>query len=136
MRRVLFHVWRLAETVGLRVAPEGPPHAPAESHRKEMDSLLARARAAGNVVDAASLDYPVHELLTHLVEEYGLLLHGTNRTADGAVYAVRRTGFRHEWGNEWLRPSDVTPVLRVLVRPSDFPLREVVRAARAPGAPG
>jgi hypothetical protein len=45
---------------------------------------------------------------------------------DGAVYAVPRDGFRREWGNEWLRSTEVTPVLRVLVRPSDFPLRHDV----------
>ena len=44
----------------------------------------------------------------------------------GAVYAVRRAGFWHEWGNEWLRSTEVTPVLRVLVQPDDFPLRHVV----------
>ena len=44
----------------------------------------------------------------------------------GAVYAVPREGFDREWGNEWLRGSAVKPVLRVLVEPSDFPLREIV----------
>ena len=51
--------------------------------------------------------------------------HGMTWT-HGAVYAVPRDGFWREWGNEWLRSTEVTPVLRVLVRPSDFPLREVV----------
>jgi hypothetical protein len=44
----------------------------------------------------------------------------------GAVYAVVRDGFRREWGNEWLATNDVRPVLRVLVRPSDFPLHHAV----------
>jgi hypothetical protein len=44
----------------------------------------------------------------------------------GAVYAMTRDGFRREWGNEWLATNKVTPVLRVLVRPGDFPLRHAV----------
>jgi hypothetical protein len=169
-----------------------------------MDQLVAQARAEGGVIDSFTTDVPAHELLTHLVVQHGLLLHGSNNTeldvleprpardfgtqvdvvvaaddgiwplfyavvarervqgvftacthlgrapwlrrlyvfrvfgADphdeatwtrGAVYAVARAGFWHEWGNEWLRDSDVTPVLRVLVRPSDFPLRHVVAGA-------
>ena len=50
---------------------------------------------------------------------------GTTWT-NGAVYALPRAGFRREWGNEWLRGAEVTPVLRVLVGPDDFPLRHVV----------
>ena len=45
----------------------------------------------------------------------------------GAVYAMARDGFRREWGNEWLAGKDVAPVLRVLVQPSDFPLRNTTR---------
>ena len=149
-------------------------------------------------MDASSIAFPAHELLTHLVLHHGLLLHGTNNpdlevieprpardfgtyvdavaAADdgiwpifyavvardrvegvftaclhldrpprlrrfymfrvfgadphdettwtsGAVYAVARDGFRREWGNEWLAGNEVAPVLRVLVQPSDFPLR-------------
>jgi hypothetical protein len=44
----------------------------------------------------------------------------------GAVYAVPRSGFRREWGHEWVSPRAVRPLLRVLVRPQDFPLREAV----------
>lgn len=44
----------------------------------------------------------------------------------GAVYAVARTGFRREWGHEWVNPSAVRPLLSVLVGPEDFPLRESV----------
>jgi hypothetical protein len=201
LRRVLFNVWRLAERLGIRLATEGPTHAPTDVQRDEMDALVIRARAEGGVIDAASTGFPVHELLTHLVLQHGLLLHGTNNTeldvisprpardfgthveavvatddgiwplfyavvarervdgvftacmhlgrppslrrfyafrifgadsheeatwTQGAVYAVPRAGFQREWGNEWLRSTEVTPVLRVLVRPSDFPLRHVV----------
>jgi hypothetical protein len=201
MRRVLFNVWRVAERLGIRLGTEGPTYAPTDAQREEMDALVANARAAGGVVDPSSIAVPAHELLTHLVEQHGLLLHGTNHRGldvlgprpardfgtsvdvvvaaddgiwplfyavvarervdgvftaclhlsrrrsrrrfymfrvfgadpnedttwtDGAVYAVPRDGFRREWGNEWLRSTEVTPVLRVLVRPSDFPLRHDV----------
>jgi hypothetical protein len=201
LRRVLFNVWRLAERLGIRLGTEGPTYAPTAAQREAMDALVSRARAEGGVIDASSTGFPAHELLTHLVVEHSLLLHGTNDTeldvieprpardfgtqvevvaaADdgiwplfyavvarqrvdgvftacmhlgrqpslrrfymfrvfglnpreettwthGAVYAVPRAGFWREWGNEWLRSSEVAPVLRVLVQPSDFPLRHVV----------
>jgi hypothetical protein len=201
LRSVLFNVWRVAERLGIRIATEGPPYAPTDAEREELDALVARAGAAGGVIDAASIAMPAHQLLTHLVERHGLLLHGSNHTdlgvleprpardfgtsvevvaaaddgiwplfyavvarqqvngvftacmhlgrrpslrrryffrvfgadprsettwTDGAVYAVARDGFEREWGNEWLRSSEVTPVLRVLVSPGDFPLRETV----------
>src|SRR5712691_6497971 len=44
----------------------------------------------------------------------------------GAVYALPRSGFRREWGNEWVCAAPVRPVLKVLVGPGDFPLREAV----------
>jgi len=201
LRRVLFNVWRVAERLGIRLATEGPTYAPTDVQREEMDALVAHARTDGGVIDASSIPYAAHELLTHLVLHHGLLLHGTNNTeltlieprpahdfgthveavvaaddgiwplfyavvardrlegvftacmhlgrpprqrrfymlrvlgADprdettwthGAVYAVSREGFRREWGNEWLTGREVAPVLRVLVQPSDFPLRHVV----------
>jgi hypothetical protein len=201
LRRVLFNVWRVAERLGIRLATEGPTYAPTDVQREEMDALVAHARTDGGVIDASSIPYAAHELLTHLVLHHGLLLHGTNNTeltlieprpahdfgthveavvaaddgiwplfyavvardrlegvftacmhlgrpprqrrfymfrvlgADprdettwthGAVYAVSRAGFRREWGNEWLTGKEVAPVLRVLVQPSDFPLRHVV----------
>ncbi len=201
LRRVLFNVWRLAERLGIRLATEGPTHTPTDAQREAMDALVVRARAEGGVIDASTTGFPAHELLTHLVVQHGLLLHGTNNTeldvlqprpardfgthvevvaaADdgiwplfyavvarqrvdgvftacmhlgrpprmrrfymfrvfgvdprekttwtrGAVYAVPRAGFWCEWGNEWLCSTEVTPVLRVLVRPADFPLRHVV----------
>jgi hypothetical protein len=205
LRRVLFNVWRLAERLGVRLGTKGPAYAPTAAQREAMDALVARARAEGGVIDASSTGFPAHELLTHLVVQHGLLLHGTNNTeldvleprpardfgtqvevvvaaddgiwplfyaviarqrvdgvftacmhlgrvprlrrfymfrlfgadpeddttwTDGAVYAVPRAGFRREWGNEWLRDTEVTPELRVLVRPSDFPLRHVVSSNR------
>jgi hypothetical protein len=49
----------------------------------------------------------------------------------GAVYALPREGFRREWGNEWVSATAVQPVLKVLVGPEDFPLRDAVVAASA-----
>ena len=78
MRRVLFNVWRVAERLGIRLSTEGPTHAPSEAQREAMDALVVRARADGGVIDASSITYPAHELLTHLVLNHALLLHGTN----------------------------------------------------------
>ena len=202
LRRVLFDVWRVAERLGVRLSTEGPKHAPSKAQRDAMDELVVRARADGGVIDASSIAFPAHELLTHLVLHHGLLLHGTNNPdlevleprpardfgtyveavaaaddgiwpifyavvardqvegvftaclhldrpprrrrfymfrvfgadphdettwTNGAVYAVARDGFRREWGNEWLAGNEVAPVLRVLVQPSDFPLRDATR---------
>jgi len=49
-----------------------------EAERQAMDALVVRACADGGVIDASSIAYPAHELLTHLVLHHGLLLHGTN----------------------------------------------------------
>jgi hypothetical protein len=80
LRRVLMNVWRVAERLGIRLATEGPVHAPTDAQLEAMDALVARARTAGGVIDPSSIDCPAHELLTHLVVQHGLLLHGTNRT--------------------------------------------------------
>lgn len=45
---------------------------------------------------------------------------------DGVVYALPRAGFSREWGNEWVNPEPVRPLLRLHVRPTDFPLRHTV----------
>ena len=62
----------------------------------------------------------------YLFRVFGVGPHAETTWTDGVVYAVPKDGFRREWGNEWLLSSAVTPVLRVLVRPDDFPLRHVV----------
>jgi hypothetical protein len=168
--------------------------------REAFDELVALARGGDGTIAAEACPYPVHEFLTYLVLEHGLLLHGSNDlTLDvleprpahdygtelqavvacddglwpifyavlardrsdgvftaclhlgrpprlrrfyafatssdpadpaswtrGAVYAVPRDGFRREWGREWVSPNAVHPVLRVLVGPEDFPLRQAV----------
>ena len=45
---------------------------------------------------------------------------------EGVVYALPRAGFRREWGNEWVNPDSVRPMLRLHVRPADFPLKDTV----------
>ena len=183
--------WAAAERLGLDPvgSSEGPP-LPDPARRAALDELAAR----GGTIDAGTCPFPAHELLTHLVVERGLLLHGSNQTGlerleprpardfrtelravvatddgvwplfyavidrervesvftacahvdsrrlylfasggepawtRGAVYAVPRDGFRREWGREWVSAGPVEPVLRVLVDPEDFPLREHVLA--------
>lgn len=204
LRTVGVALWRLGERLGLDPvgATDGPPHRPSPRRRAELDELIDRALAADGVIDAAACPVPAHELLTHLVVERGLLLHGSNDVSievleprpavdfgtelhvvvacddgiwpifyavvareqveaiftacvhvgrrrsyvfaigadpaapaswrHGAVYAQPRTGFRREWGQEWVNGSAVRPLLRVLVRPDDFPLRKSV-VALSPG---
>jgi hypothetical protein len=47
----------------------------------------------------------------------------------GAVYVLPRSGFRREWGGEWVSAQPVRPLLRVLVGPEEFPLRDTVVGA-------
>jgi hypothetical protein len=42
--------------------------------------VIAAARAGDGTVDATGCTYPLHELLTYLVDRHGLLLHGSNHT--------------------------------------------------------
>ena len=91
LRRVLFNVWRLAERLGIRLATEGPTYAPTDAQREAMDALVVRARAEGGVIDASSTGFPAHELLTHLVMQHGLLLHGTNNTELDVLLTPPRT---------------------------------------------
>jgi hypothetical protein len=194
-------VWRLCERLGLDVAgaTEGPPIATDDVRRRSFDALIAAAREGDGTLAAATCPYPLHELLTHLVVEHDLLLHGSNDAtlevleprpardwdtelravvacddgiwpifyaviarervegvftaclhvgrrrlytfatsgdpADpaswtaGAVYALPRSGFRREWGREWVSARPVRPLLRILVDWEDFPLRHAVVAA-------
>ena len=203
MRSVGMGAWRVGERLGIDLlgSAEGPPYVVDDERRRTFEALAAAAReSADGTVDVADCPYPLHELLTYLAVERGLLLHGSRdpslevlepRAAhdfgtellavvatddgiwplfyavlardrvegiftacthfgrppqlrrlyvfaiagdpsaaetwtDGVVYAVPRTGFRREWGNEWVSPGPVRPLLRVPVRPDDFPLRDVV----------
>ena len=196
-------VWRLAERLGIDAAgaTEGPPVVTDPRRHDAFEELIA-ARGQNGTLDAAACPYPLHELLTHLVIEHDLLLHGSNDVtlevleprpaqdwdtkleavvacddgiwpifyavvarersegvftacmhlgrpprlrrfyafatgsdpADpaswtrGAVYALPRSGFRREWGREWVSGQPVRPLLRILVGPEDFPLRHDVAA--------
>ena len=200
--------WRLGERLGIDVAgaTEGPPFTADSARRDMFDALIAAARAGDRTLDAAACPRPLHELLTHLVVEHDLLLHGSNdaelevleprpaRDYDtelfaavacddgiwpifyaviardrieavftacthlgrpprirrfymfaiggdpaspsswtrGAVYVLPRAGFRREWGHEWVTARPVRPLLRVLVGPEDFPLRDTVVGLSTP----
>src|SRR2546423_7325202 len=72
--------WRLGERLGIDVvgATEGPRATTDRARDETLERLIAAARAGNGTVDAAACPYPVHELLTHLVVEHDLLLHGSN----------------------------------------------------------
>ena len=80
LRSLGIGIWRLGERLGVNVigATEGPPVATDESRRETFERLIADARAADGWLDTAACPYPVHELLTYLVDRHGLLLHGSN----------------------------------------------------------
>jgi len=76
-------IWQLGERLGIDVAgaTEGPRVTTDEARRKTFDALVGAARAGDGTHDPATCPYPLHELLTHLVMERGLLLHGSNDAA-------------------------------------------------------
>ena len=79
MRTVGIGAWRLGARLGIDAsgASEGPP-IPTETRRRELADVVAAARAGDGTIDSAP--YPVHELLTHLVLDERMLLHGSNRS--------------------------------------------------------
>jgi len=91
-------------------------------------AVVARDRVEGVFTACMHLGRPPHPRRFYIFRVYGANPHEATTWTHGAVYAVPRDGFRREWGNEWLRSNEVTPSLRVLVQPSDFPLRYVVQA--------
>jgi hypothetical protein len=197
-------VWRLGERLGINIigATEVPRVRTDEARSETFEQLIDAARAAEGIVDTAGCPYPVHELLTYLVDRHGLLLHGSNHLSletlepqpardldtallavvacddgiwpifyavvardriegvltacthlgrrrfyvfallgdpaaaptwtEGVVYALPRTGFRREWGNEWVNPDPVRPQLRIRVQPVDFPLLDTVVGLSSP----
>ena len=52
------------------------------ARRRALDELIAAARAGDGTITGESCPYPLHELLTHLVVEHGLLLHGSNASLE------------------------------------------------------
>ncbi len=209
LRSVGIGVWQLGERLGIDVAgaTEGPAFTIDRARRETFDDLVATARVGDGTLRATACPYPLHELLTYLVAERGLLLHGSNDATlevleprpardfntelpavvacddgiwpifyavvardrieavftacthlgrpprlrrfymfaiggdpaspaswtRGVVYALPRAGFRREWGREWVNARPVRPLLRVLVGPEDFPLRDSVIGLSAPG---
>jgi hypothetical protein len=79
MRTVGVAVWRLGERLGIDVmgAVEGPPLRLDAARHETLDRVVATAEESGTL-ERSSCPYPVHELLTHLVVERRLLLHGSN----------------------------------------------------------
>ena len=73
-------VWRLCERLGIDVAgaTEGPPVVTDRARRDAFEALVAAAHAGTGTIEVAACPYPLHELLTYLVVERDLLLHGSN----------------------------------------------------------
>jgi hypothetical protein len=76
--------WGVAERLGLDLAgaTEGPPVVDDPERRRVFDELIEAARAGDGTIAPESCPYPLHELLTHLVLEHGLLLHGSNASLE------------------------------------------------------
>jgi len=72
----------MGERLGINVvgATELPRAPRDETRTATFERLIATALAGDGTVDTAACPYPVHELLTHLVDRHGLLLHGSNHT--------------------------------------------------------
>ena len=75
--------WGLGERFGIDLvgSTEGPPVNADPERRKVFDELIAAAREGDGTVPVAECPYPAHELLTHLVLQRGLLLHGSNNAS-------------------------------------------------------
>ena len=75
-------IWRLGERLGINLvgANEVPRPVVDDARTETFERLIAAARAGDGAVDLEGCPYPVHELLTHVVEREGLLLHGSNHT--------------------------------------------------------
>jgi hypothetical protein len=82
LRSLGIGIWRLGERLGVNLvgAIEAPRTTTDAARRASFEGLIASARAGDGTVDLDGCPYPVHELLTYLVDEHGLLLHGSNHT--------------------------------------------------------
>ena len=83
MRSAGIGVWRLGERLGVNVigASELSGRTADAARRETFDRLVSAALAGDGTVDTTACPYPVHELLTYLVDAHGLLLHGSNHRA-------------------------------------------------------
>jgi hypothetical protein len=81
VRTVGMATWRLGERLGLDLvgATEAPALGVDPARSEHFACAISEALRGDGVVDVSASPYPVHELLTHLVLEHGLLLHGSNR---------------------------------------------------------
>ena len=72
--------WRIGVQLGLPVpgSTEGPTVAPDAQRDEAFERLITAARAGNGTIDTGACTYPVHEFLSYLVLEHGLLLHGSN----------------------------------------------------------
>lgn len=89
-------------------------------------AVVARDRVRGVFSSCAHVGRPPHLRRFYLFALFDADPGAATSWTPGALYALPRDGFRHEWGREWVNAGPVRPVLRVRVEPEDFPLREVV----------
>lgn len=94
-------------------------------------AVVARDRVDGVLTACTHLGRGSRRRRFYLFAVYGDALAPETWT-DGVVYALPRDSFRREWGNEWVSPTPVRPVLRLHVRPADFPLLDTVVGLAAP----
>ena len=89
-RGLMVRLWRVCERLGIDAgATEGPPCVVDAARREAFEELIAAASAGDGTIDAATCPYPAHELLTYLVLEHDVLLHGSN---DADLEVLRMTG--------------------------------------------
>jgi hypothetical protein len=81
--RMSVGAWRLGERLGVDLigSSEAPPYRIDGKRRAVFERLTRDALARDGTVDAGACAYPLHDLLTYLVEEQRFLLHGTNDTS-------------------------------------------------------
>ena len=115
LRSLGIGLWRLGERLGINVvgATEVPRAPRDETRIATFEQLIATARAGDGIVDTAACPYPVHELLTHLVDRHGLLLHGSNHTTlETARAAAGKGPGHHAARRRRLRRRHLADVLR------------------------
>ncbi len=94
-------------------------------------AVVARDRVEGVVTACTHIGRGRHRRRFYLFAVVGDPSARTTWT-EGVVYALPPTGFRREWGNEWVNPDPVRPQLRIRVQPADFPLLGTVVGLSSP----
>lgn len=96
-RGLMVRLWRVCERLGIDAgATEGPPYVVNAARQKAFEEVISTASAGDGTIDASMCPYPAHELLTYLVLEHDVLLHGSNDT-DMEVLEPRPA---HDFGTE------------------------------------